>query len=107
MRACLSSRRESGSNPQRDLFGRHSISRLWHDYGIRAATPLLCGAGLIFAFAGSPLRAQSSSSAPSPNQAQTAPSKSDTQEKSQQKPDRVTTTVVVHGEVKDDYLADT
>ena len=52
----------------------------------------------IFALVGCTVWAQSPT--PTTSQAQTpAP------DQSQQKPDRVTTTVVVHGEVKDDYLS--
>src|ERR1700727_2578148 len=57
---------------------------------------------LIGALTGSRLSAQSTTSAAADPQIQTAQA----QDKSQQKPDRVTTTVVVHGEVKDDYLSD-
>ena len=61
----------------------------------------------IFAFCGPSVFAQGVSPASSPTQAQAALSQPNAQDKSQQKPDRVTTTVVVHGEVKDDYLPDT
>ena len=48
------------------------------------------------------LAAQNASPTPSPTPTAQQPST----DASQQKPDRVTTTVVVHGEVKDDYLSD-
>lgn len=57
---------------------------------------------LMGALMGSPLSAQST--APASAEPQTQPASA--QEKSQQKLDRVTTTVVVHGQVKDDYLSD-
>jgi iron complex outermembrane receptor protein len=40
-----------------------------------------------------------------PAETQNESTQQDTPQKTQQKPDRVTTTVVVHGEVKDDYLS--
>ena len=48
--------------------------------------------------------AQSTTKAPS--NPQTSPTQPSPQGEPQQKPDRVTTTVVVHGAVKDDYLSD-
>jgi iron complex outermembrane receptor protein len=48
--------------------------------------------------------AQSTTQAPS--NPQTSPTQPSPQGEPQQKPDRVTTTVVVHGAVKDDYLSD-
>jgi iron complex outermembrane recepter protein len=58
---------------------------------------------LIGGLTGSRLSAQAT--APDPL-TQAAHVQAGAQDKSQQKPDRVTTTVVVHGEVKDDYLSD-
>ena len=57
--------------------------------------------------AGSFCRAQSTTPAASDSQTPSAPTQQiPPANASQQKPDRVTTTVVVHGEVKDDYLSD-
>ena len=52
--------------------------------------------------------AQSTTPATSDAQTPSAPTPAEYRaaDASQQKPDRVTTTVVVHGEVKDDYLSD-
>ena len=65
----------------------------------------LCIAGFLFAIAGSRAAAQNASPGPSPTP--NAPAQQNNQDNSLQKPGRVTTTVVVHGEVKDDYLSDT
>lgn len=66
----------------------------------RAALCLL----LLLSLAG--LRGWSQSTTLAPTNPPAPPAQSAPQEKSPQKPDRVTTTVVVHGEVKDDYLSD-
>ncbi len=59
-----------------------------------------------FAFCGLAVCAQSSTPATSQAQPPDAPNpQNPTADPSQQKPGRVTTTVVVHGEVKDDYLS--
>lgn len=58
---------------------------------------------MVFTIAGLPITAQNPSSPPS-SSAQAAPQQN-TNDKLQEKPGRVTTTVVVHGEVKDEYLS--
>ena len=60
----------------------------------------------MFALAGVRALAQSNVDGPSHPETQEASAQQGTQNKSQQKPDRVTTTVVVHGELKDEYLSD-
>jgi iron complex outermembrane receptor protein len=62
---------------------------------------------MLFVFGGLSAWAQSAASAASAAQTPNAPEPQNPPTNPlQQKPDRVTTTVVVHGEVKDDYLSD-
>jgi iron complex outermembrane receptor protein len=67
---------------------------------LRIAKSVLCVASLIFELATSQAFAQNTPAPQSPATQQ------NTRNGQQQKPARVTTTVVVHGEVKDDYLSD-
>src|ERR1700752_1772426 len=61
----------------------------------------------VFVYVGSGAWAQSPASTTTAAQTPDAPEPlNPAANPSQQKPDRVTTTVVVHGEVKDDYLSD-
>ena len=61
----------------------------------------------MFALAGVRALAQSNVDGPShPETQEASAQQNNTQAKSQQKPDRVTTTVIVHGELKDEYLSD-
>ena len=105
MRARASSGLGFDSDPRQHLSNpganRHRLAG-----GFRAAGPALCCTGFLLALTALPLSAQSSSPPSTAPQAQT-PAQPNSQSHPQQKPDRVTTTVVVHGEVKDDYLSDT
>lgn len=69
------------------------------------AKSFLCVAGFLCTLAGLRAFSQSASAAPS-TAPQAATAQPNSQSRSPQTPGRVTTTVVVHGEVKDDYLSD-
>ena len=68
---------------------------------LRIPRSALCVAGLLFELASFQAIAQST-----PSATQSTPAPQNTQDNQQQKPGRVTTTVVVHGELKDDYRSD-
>jgi len=95
-------RREPDCNPPQhsDYHGAKRIARI-----DRSATgkSILYLVGFTFTLAIPSLLAQSTAPAPTPA---STPAQQNTQNQSQQKLDRVTTTVVVHGQVKDDYLSE-
>ena len=72
----------------------------------RRVSAVVCVAAFIVQFAAFRGFAQSTPAAQSAGTAQSTPDQQNTQPNPQQKPSRVTTTVVVHGELKDDYRSD-
>src|SRR5579863_3514941 len=80
----------------------HDTSRLIHHFRLPCAQMLLCASLLVIAAEGTFTSAQTTS----PSPAVVASAQSSASDTSQQKPGRVTTTVVVHGELKDDYRSD-
>jgi iron complex outermembrane receptor protein len=106
MRARASLLRNSGFDPARCLADDAAAKQPGLIKSFLLSRTVLCFALFVYGFAGVRGSAQSTAPAPSNPQTQTAPTQPNAGDKSQQKPDRVTTTVVVHGEVKDDYLSD-
>ena len=104
MRARASSDRDFDCDPHQRLTDIHAVQERRSTFRYPGIGVLGAGiACLMFACVGLP--AFSQNAVPSPS-TQPAPAQPAAPDKAQQKPDRVTTTVVVHGEVKDDYLSD-
>lgn len=106
MRTRASLRREFDCNPPLHSPDSHWASLRRPTGGLAMGGTVVYLASAIFALSGFGAFAQSNSLPPASASTQTSPNRQGAQDKSPQKPDRVTTTVVVHGQLKDDYLSD-